>query len=91
MSDDFTQLKGFPAAPAYFPTDTGGKIVPVYNHVGRFTGQFQKNGRIAVDVAEQDTEPLERLLQAILIELSILNRNTVLVADKLGASPVESL
>lgn len=58
MPDEFGTKDGLLGDfPSYFPTDTDGKLVPVYNQSGRFTGQLQKDGRVAVDThgpAEND-------------------------------------
>lgn len=91
MGDEFGGVEVVGDVPAYFPTDTKGKLVPIYNQAGRFTGQLQRNGRVAVDVSGSDADQTETLLAEILIELRILNRNIMLIADKQGANPVESV
>jgi len=57
MADEFGKVEGYNKGtnPSYFPTDTDGKLVPVYNDAGRFTGQYQKNARIAVDALLTET------------------------------------
>jgi len=57
MADEFGTVAGYGSKypPSYFPTDTDDKLVPVYNDAGRFTGQYQKNARIAVDALLTET------------------------------------
>lgn len=69
MADDFSAMPLIGPIPSFFPTDTENKLVPVFNGSGRFTGQLQKNGRIAVDVGsaeeEGQTDQTQVLLSAI--------------------------
>lgn len=72
MADDFSANSTTGPIPAYFPTDTKDSLVPVYNQVGRFTGQLQKNGRVAVDAVITDTTDVQETdrTQTLLSDIS---------------------